>query len=78
MEVLGRLWREVMGKERFWAPQGALLSVGEPVDLREHYERYRADKRGVVNELTQGLQAAMARMIEATQELQTPLPEMPG
>ncbi len=73
-DVLGRLEREVLGRERFFGPQRAVIRVGEPINLSEHYPRYLADKRAVVQELTLDLEARVRGLLEETAELLTPCP----
>ena len=72
-DVLGRLEREVLGRERFFGPQCALVRVGEPLNLSEHYARYQNDKRAVVQELTLTLERAVRELLEETAGLLTPL-----
>ena len=71
-DVLGRLEREVLGREKIWGPRRALVLVGEPIDIAARYEEYLADKRGFVQQVTLQLEAAVAAMLEATADLQRP------
>jgi 1-acyl-sn-glycerol-3-phosphate acyltransferase len=73
-DVLGRLEREVLGRERYFGPQRAVVRVGEAINLSEHYVRYQADKRGVVQELTLELEGRVRALLEETAGLLTPLP----
>jgi hypothetical protein len=73
-DVLGRLEREVLGRERFFGPQRAVVRVGEPINLSEHYARYLAEKRAVVQELTLELEGRVRGLLEETAGLLTPCP----
>ena len=73
-DVLGRLEREVLGRERFFGPQRAVVRVGKPINLSEYYARYLADKRGVVQELTLDLENRVRGLLAETAGLLTPCP----
>jgi 1-acyl-sn-glycerol-3-phosphate acyltransferase len=73
-DVLGRLEREVLGRERFFGPQRAVIRIGEPLNLSEYYQRYLGDKRAVVNELTLALEGRVRGLLDETAGLLTPCP----
>lgn len=65
-EVLIRLEWEVFGKERCLAPRQVKVEVGEPLDLAEHGDAYRGDKRNAVTGVTMQLESAV-RLLLASQ-----------
>ena len=48
-------------------PRKALISLGEPLEVRQRLAAYRADRRGAVAELTGELQRSLEAMIEPSQ-----------
>lgn len=72
-DLLGRLEREILGRERFFGPQRAVVMVGEALNLSEHYGRYKADKRAVVEELTLVVEERVRALLEESADLLTPL-----
>ena len=71
LEVILRLEREVFGRSRIRGPREASVRAGEPIDLRERYDAYRARKRGTVEEMTAELEAAVQRLVGGSREEQT-------
>jgi len=65
LDVLCLLEMEVFRERRIWGPRKALIKVGEPIDLRDRAESYRADKRAAVREVTLELESSVCKMLES-------------
>lgn len=65
MDVLCLLEMEVLGERRIWGPRKAMVRVGEPVDLRDHFSQYKADKRRVIQEVTLAVETQVRQMLAA-------------
>ena len=63
LDVILRLEREVFGRFEMRGPRVASVRVGEPIDLRERYEAYRARKRETVEEMTAELETAVQGLV---------------
>ena len=63
LEVIIRLEREVFGTSKMRGPRVASVRVGEPVNLREHYDTYKAQKRETVEQITQGLETDVRALV---------------
>ena len=63
MDVLCLLEMEVLGKRRIWGPRKAMVKVGDPVDLRDHFSSYKTDKRGVIQEVTLAIESQVRKML---------------
>jgi hypothetical protein len=63
MDALSLLETEVYGQRRFYGPRRALVSVGEPIDLKDRAPAYRANKRGEVQSVTLAIESAVRRML---------------
>lgn len=75
-ELINRLEWEVFGKMRWIGPQLAVVRAGTPINLTEHLEAYRRDKRGTLAALVGGLEAEVRGMISELSARSTPLPEV--
>jgi hypothetical protein len=65
MDVLGLLELEVFQRRTTWGPRKACVEVGEPINLRDHFAAYQADKRGTVKQVAATLEATVRRMLDA-------------
>jgi hypothetical protein len=65
MDVLGLLELEVFKRHRIWGPRKARVQVAEPVDLKDHFSSYIADKRGTVKHIAAMLEASVRQMLDA-------------
>jgi hypothetical protein len=65
MDVLCLLEMEVLSERRMWGPRKAMVRVGNPVDLRDHFGEYKSDKRRVVREVTLGVETQVREMLAA-------------
>jgi hypothetical protein len=54
---------EVLGKRRIWGPRKAMVQVGEPVDLRDHFSSYKNDKRRVIQEVTLAVESQVQEIL---------------
>lgn len=63
MDMLGLLEMEVFGVRRFYGKRRAVLSVGEPVDLKDRFAAYRENKRKEVHALTLDLEHSVRAML---------------
>jgi hypothetical protein len=64
MDVLCLLEFEVFKRRPMWGPRKACVSVGQPIDLKDHFDSYRADKRGVVQAVTLTLEDSVRSMLD--------------
>jgi 1-acyl-sn-glycerol-3-phosphate acyltransferase len=62
-EVLVRLEWEVSGKEDWLAPREVSVKLGEPLNVAEHWEAYRQDKRNVVTGVTMQLEGSVRLLL---------------
>lgn len=58
-----RLQIECFGEYKLSGPRRAVIRVGDPIDLADHYEAYKADKRGVVNRCVGMLESAVQGLL---------------
>ncbi len=66
LDTLTRLEREVFSIDQP-PPKGyrnVLLRIGEPVNLKDHFERYQPDRSGTVSTLTQQTQQSVQRNLD--------------
>jgi len=74
MDVLCLLEMEVFGVRRMWGPRKAVVKVGKPVDLRDRFDSYHADKRAVIHSVSLELETAVRLMLnDLSTEHCTPL-----
>ncbi|MFC1597286.1 1-acyl-sn-glycerol-3-phosphate acyltransferase [Planctomycetota bacterium] len=69
MDVLCLLEMEVLGERRIWGPRKAMVRVGEPVDLRDHFSAYKTDRRGATREVTLAVESQVRQMLSALADL---------
>jgi 1-acyl-sn-glycerol-3-phosphate acyltransferase len=65
LDVLGLLELEVLQRRRIWGPRKACVQVAEPIDLKDHFSSYRADKRGTVQRVAATVEHSVRRMLES-------------
>jgi 1-acyl-sn-glycerol-3-phosphate acyltransferase len=63
LDVLALLEFEILGKKEIRGPKKALVKVGEPLDLRNYYSRYRADKGGTLHLVMQSVESSVKQML---------------
>ena len=63
LEVIVRLEREVFGTSKMRGPRIASVRVGEPKNLREFYDTYKAQKRETVEQITVELETAVQTLV---------------
>ena len=63
LEVIVRLEREVFGTSKMRGPRVASLRVGEPKNLRECYDTYKAEKRETVEQITLELETVVQTLV---------------
>ena len=63
LEVIVRLEREVFGTSKIRGPRVASVRVGEPKNLREYYDTYKAEKRETVEQITLELETAVQNLV---------------
>lgn len=73
LDILGLLKFEVLGKKEIWGPKRALVKVGEPLDLRNYYSRYRADKGGTLQLVMTSVESTVKQMLEEMSSLTEPI-----
>lgn len=62
-DVLGQLEWEVFRRRSRWGPRTATVRIGEPINLAEHLDAYRADRRAAREEVTRRLEAALRTLL---------------
>jgi hypothetical protein len=65
MDVLGLLELEVFQRRRMWGPKRAHVQVADPIDLKDHYSAYLADKRGTTKRIALLLESSVLEMLHA-------------
>jgi len=68
-EILVRLEREVFGKHKLSGKLKAGIKIGEPIDLGDHYQDYKKNKKMVVAELTRQLESSVRSLLDGTDEV---------
>ena len=63
LEVIIRLEREVFGTSKMRGPRVASVRVGEPKNLREYYDTYKAQKRETVEQITLELETEVQNLV---------------
>ncbi len=63
LEVIIRLEREVFGTAKMRGPRVASLRVGEPKNLRDCYDTYKAQKRETVEQITLELETTVQTLV---------------
>ena len=63
LDVILRLEREVFGSSEMRGPRVASVRVGEPKNLREHYDTYRARKRETVERITREVETSVQNLV---------------
>ena len=63
LEVIVRLEREVFGTSKIRGPRVASVRVGEPKNLRDCYDTYKAQKRETVEQITLGLETTVRTLV---------------
>ncbi|MYA72478.1 hypothetical protein F4009_16670 [Candidatus Poribacteria bacterium] len=63
LEVILRLEREVFGTAKMRGPRVASLRVGDPKNLRDCYDTYKAQKRETVEQITLELETAVRTLV---------------
>ena len=63
LEVIMRLEREVFGTSKLRGPRVASIRVGEPKNLRESYDTYKAQKRETVEQITLELERVVQTLV---------------
>ena len=63
LEVIIRLEREVFGTAKMRGPRVALLRVGEPKNLRDCYDTYKAQKKETVEQITLELETTVQMLV---------------
>ncbi len=64
LEVIVRLEREVFGTSKIRGPRVASIRVGEPKNLRECYDTYKAEKRETVEQITLELETTVQSLVK--------------
>ena len=64
LEVIIRLEREVFGTSKMRGPRVASVRAGEPINLRECYDTYKAEKRETVERITLELETVVQTLVK--------------
>jgi hypothetical protein len=73
MDVLGLLEFEVFSRRPVWGPRKAHVQIDEPIDLKDHFSSYNADKRGTVRRVTTMLESSVRQMLDTMEAECQPL-----
>ena len=73
LDVLGLLEFEVFGQRRIWGAKKALVKVGQPLDVRDYYSRYRSEKGGTLQLVMTLLESSVKQMLEEMSFLTEPI-----
>jgi 1-acyl-sn-glycerol-3-phosphate acyltransferase len=63
LDVLCLLEMEVFRERQIWGPRKARVRVGDPIDLKDHFSSYKADRRAVVQDITLTLESSVRQML---------------
>ena len=63
LEVITRIEREVFGDSKPMGPRIALMRLGTPKNLLDHYETYKQDKKQTVLDITLELETEVQALI---------------
>ena len=69
LDVIGRLEVDVFRKSIVHGPRRAVIRVGEPVDLRDSWDAYRADRRETVAAVTTELRTRAKTLLDGLSRL---------
>ena len=64
LDVIIRLEREVFGTSKMRGPRVASVRIGEPKNLRECYDTYKAEKRETVEQITLELETTVRTLVK--------------
>ena len=64
LDVIIRLEREVFGTSKMRGPRVASVRIGEPKNLRECYDTYKAEKRETVEQITLELETTVQTLVK--------------
>ncbi|MCC7493611.1 MAG: 1-acyl-sn-glycerol-3-phosphate acyltransferase [Fimbriimonadaceae bacterium] len=73
LDVIGRLEKEVSGRDLVYGPRRAIVRVGEPIHLADHLAAYEQDRRAAVTAVTTELRARVAGLLAALAQEVPPL-----
>jgi 1-acyl-sn-glycerol-3-phosphate acyltransferase len=77
VELIRRLEKEVFGNFRMLHPRKAHVTIQEPIDLKEYFQRFLSDKRTVLDHLVSEVEASIYAGIHQKHRLPTnPLPAL--
>ncbi len=63
VEVIRRIENEVYGKAKINPPRTAFVQVGEIVNLKDHFQSFKQDKKKTAQEIVSGLETNMQTML---------------
>ena len=63
LEVIFRLEKEVFGKGSMRGPRVASIRAGEPINLLNHYDRYKTEKKETVEDITTELETEVRNLV---------------
>jgi hypothetical protein len=75
LDVLCLLEMEAFNERRMWGPRRAIIRVGTPIDLKDHFSAYKANKRSTIKEVSDSLENSVKEMLaEIADQHSLPLP----
>ena len=63
MDVLCLLEMEVFEERRIWGPRKAIIKIGSPLDLRQHFDAYKSNKRENIQKISLALESSVRSML---------------
>jgi 1-acyl-sn-glycerol-3-phosphate acyltransferase len=64
VEITRRLEKEILGSATCQGPRKAVIKAAPPINLSEHYEAYRRERKLTLLQITQQVQQALQNMVD--------------
>jgi len=64
LDIAGLLELEIFGERKLRGPRKAVVRVGEILDLKDHFQKYKADKREQTKRITMDAESSVRQMLE--------------
>ncbi len=64
LEIIRRIEWEIFGKEKIYGPLKVILKIGEKINLVDHYEEYKKNKRNCIENLIKKIEENIKEMLK--------------